>query len=117
MPALRLRSGQAPAGIQWSPSLETPLRPLFRQRANYAQSSLHLAGKGVAATGIGPDVLRRVAIHELSPIHGVIQAADFVFNHEQLAARFGVDDILKAVLMGIALLRNQVMALQERMRP
>jgi len=36
MPALRLRSGQAPAGIQGLLSLGNPLRPLFRQRANYA---------------------------------------------------------------------------------
>src|SRR5207247_524089 len=39
MPALRLRSGQAPAGIQCSLSLGNPLRTLLRQRANYAQSS------------------------------------------------------------------------------
>ena len=34
MPALRLRSGQAPAGIQCSLSLRNPLRILFRQQAN-----------------------------------------------------------------------------------
>src|SRR5436309_5303631 len=39
IPALRLRSGQAPAGIQCSLSLGNPLRPLLRQQANYAQSS------------------------------------------------------------------------------
>src|SRR5438034_6831316 len=42
MPALRLRSGQAPAGIQRSLSLGNPLRTLLRQRANYAQSSTYL---------------------------------------------------------------------------
>src|SRR5207249_4161327 len=44
MPALRLRSGQAPAGIQCSRSLGNPLWTLFRQRANYAQSSYYMSG-------------------------------------------------------------------------
>ena len=42
MPALRLRSGQAPAGIQGSLSLGNLLRTVLRQRANYAQSSTYL---------------------------------------------------------------------------
>ncbi len=42
MPALRLRSGQAPAGIQCSLSLGNPLPTLLTQRANYAQSSDYL---------------------------------------------------------------------------
>src|SRR5204862_5874313 len=43
MPALRLHSGQAPAGIQCSLSLGNPLRTLLRQRANYAQASNNLS--------------------------------------------------------------------------
>src|SRR5438093_13100691 len=39
MPALQLRSGQAPVGILCSLSLGNSLRLLFRQQANYAQSS------------------------------------------------------------------------------
>src|SRR6266567_3922130 len=51
MPALRLRSGQAPAGIQWSLSLGNPLRTLLRRRANYAQSSTYIGGDWVARGG------------------------------------------------------------------
>src|ERR1043166_3508261 len=39
MPALQLRSGQAPVGIQYSLSLGNSLWLLFRQQTNYAQSS------------------------------------------------------------------------------
>src|SRR5882724_6724495 len=51
MPALRLRSGQAPAGIQCACSLGTRLRPLLRQRANYAQSSTCIGWDWVARGG------------------------------------------------------------------
>src|SRR5205823_4563534 len=50
MPALRLRSGQAPAGIQCSLSLGSPLRTLLRQRANYTQSSPYICPRRLRKT-------------------------------------------------------------------
>ncbi len=75
-----------------------------------------LLGKGIVAADIGRDALQRVAIHQLALIHGMTQAADFVLDLTQSAASLGIDDLLKAVLMSIAFLRDQVAALEKRMR-
>ena len=53
MPALRLRSGQAPAGIQGSLSLGNLLRTVLRQRAHYAQSSALYGSVEILSPGSG----------------------------------------------------------------
>src|SRR5712692_3313531 len=65
-------------------------------------------GEGIATTDIGRDALQRVAIHQLALIHGMTQAANLVLDLTQSATSLGIDDFLKAVLMGIALLRDEV---------
>src|SRR5215510_1277483 len=71
--------------------------------------------KGITTAGIGTEVLRRVPVYELTAKHRMGHATDFVFDGKQLAAGLRVDNVLEAVLIGIAFLSNEAMLLQERM--
>src|SRR5881275_2465829 len=71
--------------------------------------------KGITTAGVGPEVLRRVPVHELTTKHRMGHAPDFMFNGKQLTAGLRVDNVLEAILIGIAFLGNEAMLLQERM--
>ena len=88
--------------------------PLFPGRGKRGSQAGNLRGhEGIAAADVAAEVLRRIAIHELTAKHRMGHATDFVFNSEQLTAGLGVDDILEAILIVVAFLGDQAVLLQE----
>ena len=82
----------------------------------YGEGEALRGHEGITAAGIPSEVLRWITIHELTAKHGMGHAADFMFDGKQLTACLGVDNVLEAILIGIAFLGNQTMLLQERVR-
>lgn len=51
-----------------------------KQFGSHPSESL-LFAEGIVPTDIGPDVLRRVTVHQLTFVHWMVEAADFVLDH------------------------------------
>src|SRR6266478_2239053 len=102
---LRRRGG---AEITMSASLPDPRE----ERQHTLELRRH---KGITTAGVGSEVLRRVPVHELTAKHRMGHAPDLMFNGKQLAAGLRVDNVLEAILIGIAFLSHEAMLLQERM--
>src|SRR5262247_2609695 len=95
-------------------SRRLPLSPSLRKRGSQAGNLR--CHEGIAAADVAAEVLRRIAVHELTAKHGMGHATDFMLNGEQLAACLGMDDVLEAILIVIALLGDKALLLQERVR-
>src|SRR5687768_5007824 len=67
----------------------------------------------IAPTSVGAEILGRIAVDYLASVHGMEQAADFVFNLEQNLASFRMHNVLKTILMLIAFLRDQAVLTEE----
>src|SRR5262245_19498420 len=70
----------------------------------------------ISAPSIGKDILCGIPIHSLTTPHRVAQTSHFMLEDAELLSRLGMNNILKAILMGIAFLRNQTPIFEKLMR-
>src|SRR5216684_1926189 len=77
----------------------------------------HCPVSGIISRRIPHYVLRGIAVDQRTQIKRMLQAAHLVLNGEEHFAAVGIDDVLEAILMLVALLNDQSFFRQAAMRP
>src|SRR4026207_1428191 len=91
---------------RWTFETVTVLRLLQRHRPRRGVVSRHVVAVGLLG----------IAIDERTPVERVLRPPAFVLEREQPFAAFGVDEILEAILMLIALFGDQLLPEQPLVR-